>query len=424
MLKENIKETRLPNGSVVLTDKMPDVRSAMIGLFFRCGSRHEPAELNGITHFIEHCVFKGTQKRTALDIAIETDRLGGNMDAFTTHEETGFAIKVIDDRVEDAFDLLADMLVQPTFSAGDLKSERQVIIEEIKMTEDSPEERLGDIFTETFFAGHPLGLSIAGTPKTVRSFDRSKTAAYHAEMFQPRNLVIAAAGNIDHERLLKLVENTFGGSNTKTKPLPKTRKPTPQASVTIKKDASLEQAHFIVALPFVGGADPLRYQADLLTNIIGGGTSSRLWQKIREERGLAYSVGASSVMYRDCGFFSMFAATSPKHFNEAVDISIAELRRVAADGVSQAEVELVKEQTRASILLGLEDSAGRAASLAHSEMLHGRQIAIEETLAGVEAVTAADLKKLARRYFKTGKITLTALGDLKGIKVSTDRLAI
>src|SRR5687768_5031460 len=187
-MKEDIRETRLPNGLVVLTDRMPGVRSVTLGFFFRAGSRHEPVELNGISHFIEHTIFKGTTKRSALEIAIEQDRLGGNLDAFTTHEETGFAIKVIDDQLHQAFDLIADMLVNPRFDDADLKSEQQVIIEEMKMIEDSPEEYLGDLFSTALFPGHPLGMSIAGTKETVRSFDNEVTRRYHRSVFNPGNL--------------------------------------------------------------------------------------------------------------------------------------------------------------------------------------------------------------------------------------------
>ena len=204
-MKEDIQETRLDNGLVVLTDRMPGVRSATLGFFYRMGSRHEPTQLNGISHFIEHTVFKGSRNRSSLDIAIEQDRLGGNLDAFTSHEETGFAIKVIDDQLPAAFDLIGDMLTDPRFDETDLESEQRVIIEEIKMTDDSPEELLGEVFYREFFPVHPLGLSIAGTPETVRSFDRTRTTDYHRTAFSPSNLVIAAAGNIDHGALVEMV---------------------------------------------------------------------------------------------------------------------------------------------------------------------------------------------------------------------------
>ena len=422
-MKEDIQETRLENGLTILTDRMTGVRSATLGFFFRTGARFEPAELNGISHFIEHAVFKGTKKRTALEIAVEQDRLGGNFDAFTTHEETGFAIKVIDDQVEAAFDLIADMLIDPSFDEKELESEQRVIIEEMKMTEDSPEDFLGEIFSEAFFPGHPLGVNIAGTPKTVESFDSETTRKYHEKTFTARNLVITAAGNIDHGRITELASRSFdisaNGQNQPNSPIP-----TLAAPIVIRENKNLEQAHLVIATPFVSARDERRYAADLLANILGGGTSSRLWQKIREERGLAYSVGTSAAMYLDCGVFSIFAGTSPEQTGEVVDISVEELRAVVRDGVREDELDLAKAQARASILLSLEDSAARSAAMAQSEMTYGRQIPVEETLARIDAVTADDASELAREFFKSESIAFVALGDLDGLKVDRDRLAI
>jgi predicted Zn-dependent peptidase len=424
-MKEDIQVTRLENGLVILTEHMPDVRSATLGFFFRKGSRDEPDELNGISHFIEHTVFKGSMTRTALEIAIETDRLGGNLDAFTTHEETGFAVKVIDNQVAPAFDLLADMLANPRFDEKELKREQRVIIEEIKMVEDTPEEYLGDIFNAELFPGHPLGLSIAGTPKTVRTFSRDVTADYHRAVFQPANLVIAAAGNIDHAQITDLAIKFFNTNNEQIlNPKSQIRNPVIAAPIIIKKNRNLEQAHEIITTPFVSAVDERRYAADLLASILGGGTSSRLWQKVREQRGLAYSVGASAIMYQDCGFFSIYAATSPKQTGEVLDIAIDEMRQVVRTGVTGEELQLAKDQAVASILLGLEDSSVRAGTLARLEMVYGRQIPVEETLAKLEAVTVEEIQELAREHFRTENVAFGALGNLNGFKVERDRLDV
>lgn len=424
-MKEDIKETRLDNGLVVLTDKMPGVRSATLGFFYRVGSRNEPDELNGITHFIEHCVFKGTSRRSAMEIAIEQDRLGGNLDAFTTHEETGFVIKVIDDRIEAAFDLMADMLQNPRFDDADCLNEQRVIIEEMKMNEDSPEDLLSDIFHREFFPGHQLGMAITGTPETVRSFDRERTMEFHRTAFTSENLVIAAAGNVDHDHLLKLVnENVRTKSGTTRGRRSELPVPALAAPIFVEQRADLEQAHVIIATPLVSSRDPRRYAADLLANALGGGTSSRLWQKVREERGLAYSVGASAALYNDTGFFTVSAGTSPEQTGQVLDIVIDELGAAAREGISDGELELMKEQTRAAILLSLEDSAGRAGSLAQCEMVHGRQIPVEESLANVAAVTPDDIRLLANECFQTEKIAFVALGDLDGIGVTRERLAV
>jgi predicted Zn-dependent peptidase len=417
---EDIRTTRLESGLTILTDKMSGVRSATLGFFFRTGARFEPAELNGISHFIEHVVFKGTKNRTALEIAVEQDRLGGNFDAFTTHEETGFAIKVIDDQTAAAFDLIADMLTNPSFDEKELESEQRVIIEEMKMTEDSPEDYLGEIFNESVFAGHPLATNIAGTPETVRTFGAAATREYHERTFTARNLVIAAAGNIEHEHIVELASKAFR-SNGSAAAAAQFDPPDLSAPIVIKQNKNLEQAHLIIATPFVSARDDRRYAADLLANIIGGGTSSRLWQKIREERGLAYSVGASAAMYQDCGVFTIFAGTSPEQTDEVVEISVAEMRDVVKNGVRDHELELAKQQSRASILLSLEDSAARAASLAQTEMLYGRHISVEETLAKIDAVTTEQLHELAREFFRTENVAFTALGNLKGFKIERDR---
>ena len=423
-MKEDIQETRLANGLTILTDRMPGVRSATLGFFFRVGSRHEPDGLNGISHFIEHTVFKGSKRRTALDIAIEQDRLGGNLDAFTAHEETGFAIKVIDDQLPRAFDLIADMLTNPRFDEADLKSEQKVIIEEMKMVEDSPEEYLGEIFSEAFFPGHPLGQNIAGTPKTVKSFNSQVTRRYHKTVFNASNLVIAAAGNVRHDILDKLARAAFVTPEEPAFAGEGARVPNMAAPILIKQNKNLEQVHLIIATPLVGATDESRYAADLLANIIGGGTSSRLWQKIREERGLAYSVGASSIMYQDCGLFSIFAATSPEQVEEVIDLAIAEMRDVVKNGVTTDELDLAKQQTRASVLLSLEDSASRAASLAQAEMTHGRQISVEESLAHLDAVTTQDVQILAQEHFRTEKIAFAALGNLSRLKIDRKMFSI
>lgn len=410
---------------VVLTDPMPGVRSVTLGFFYASGARAEPDELAGMSHFIEHCVFKGTKRRTAKQIANEQDRLGGSLEAYTTHEETSFAIKVIDEALPQGFDLLADMLTDPLFSPNDLLNEQKVIIEEMKMVEDSPEELLGDIFNAGAFPGDPLGRQIAGSPESVKSFDQDKTAAYHRVAFDPSNLVIAAAGNVDHNELLDLV-GKYDRLTTSSRSKQSAARSIAEMSspIIVEHRGDLEQAHLLIATPFVSATDERRYAADLLANMVGGGTSSRLWQKVREERGLAYSVGASYLAYEDIGLFAVSAATSPEQTGEVVDIVMDEMRWIAKNGITQDELDLAKDQTRASILLGLEDSAGRAAVLAHCEMTHGRQISVEETIEHVDGVTCDDVVELARKSFRSEKVAFAAIGDLDGLIIDRDRLSI
>ncbi|HEX9927226.1 MAG TPA: pitrilysin family protein [Pyrinomonadaceae bacterium] len=423
-MNENIKKTRLGNGLTILTEKMPGVRSATIGFWVKSGSRHEPEHLNGICHFIEHSVFKGTAKRSALDIAVESDKLGGNFDAFTSHEITGFTMKIVDKCVPQAFDLLADMLANPRFDEKELKREQKVIIEEMKMVEDTPEEYLGELFNRAFFPAHPLGLPIEGTRGTVKTFGHQTTAEFHAAVFAPSNIVIAAAGNLEHSQLVELAEKSFGKTTNDEQRATNNEQPQLASPILLKKKRELEQTHLIIATPFVPSNSPQRYAANLLTNILGGGTSSRLWQSVREERGLAYSVGASAIAFQDCGIFSIYAGTSPKHLDQVVDLSIAEMRRIVRKGVSAEELELVKEQGVASILLGLESTSVRAGTLARQEIVHGKTIPIEETLANIEAVTPDDIQTVAKEFFQTERIALAALGNLNGFKVERSRLDV
>ncbi len=425
-MKENIQTTRCENGLTILTEKMPDVRSATIGIWIRTGSRHEPANLNGISHFIEHAVFKGTAKRSALNIAIETDRLGGNLDAFTMHEAVGFMAKVVDTQTANAFDLIADMLANPLFDERELRREQKVIIEEIKMVEDTPEDFLSEIFTQAFYPNHALGLPIEGTRKTVKTFNHETTRNFHTKMFQPRNIVVACAGNVEHAPIVELAEKFFDSSNSafSLQPSPLEAKPKTAAPILIKPKKNLEQAHLIIATPWISAIDERRYAASLLIGILGDGNSSRLWQTIREKRGLAYSVGASATSFQDCGVFSIYAGCSPEKVAEVVDLSITELKKIKQKGVSIEELNLMKEQTAASVLLGLEDSSVRAGNLAQMEMTHGRQISVEETLAKIQIVSLEDIQAIALEFFQTEQIALAALGNLNGLKIKRERLDI
>jgi predicted Zn-dependent peptidase len=421
---DQVRLTRLPNGITVLTEHMPGLRSVTAGIWVRRGSRHESPELNGICHFIEHSVFKGTHGRSARDIAVESDRLGGHLDAFTTHEMTGFAIKVADRSLPAAFDLMADLLARPRFDQNDLEREQKVILEEMKMVEDTPDELLGELFNAAYFPGHPLGRPIEGTVETVTTFDHEKVAAFHAHEFSPSNLVVAAAGNVEHDRLVELVEKSFASAATNGTPSAAVEhSPTPATPILIEQKNELEQAHVVLAAPWPDAKHEDRYAASLLASVIGGGTSSRLWQTIREERGLAYSVGAGGNTFSDIGVFTIYAGTSPAQLNEVVDLSLDEMRRVVNERVSEEELQLSKDQAISSILLGLESSSARAGALARQEIIHGRRITPEEVIRKMEAATPEDLQRVANEYF-TGPLSLGALGNLNGFNVERERLKI
>jgi predicted Zn-dependent peptidase len=425
---DQVQSSRLANGLTILTERMPGLRSVTVGIWVRRGSRHETAEFNGICHFIEHAVFKGTSRRTALDLAIESDRLGGNLDAYTTHEMTGFTMKVADTGMAQAFDLLSDMLAAPRFDSVDLMREQKVIIEEMKMVEDTPDEFLGEIFNAAYFPDHALGRPIEGTAETVSSFNRGRTAGFHARHFQPHNLVIAAAGNIEHTQLVELAARAFGEGETRGQELsvtaPEPGAPVAAAPILVERKKELEQAHLIVAAPWPSAKSPDRYAGSLLASIIGGSTSSRLWQSIREERGLAYSVGAGASAFSDIGVFTIYAGTSPAQLDEVLELSLSELRRAVRESVTEEELRLVKDQAISSILLGLESSSARAGALARQEIIHGRRVTPDEIISRLEAVTPEDVQRVARASFISEGMALAALGDLNGFRVDRSRLEI
>jgi len=424
---DEVKSTKFPNGIAVLTEHMPGLRSVTAGIWVRRGSRHETAELNGICHFIEHSVFKGTTRRTARDIAIETDRLGGNLDAYTTHEMTGFTTKVADTALAEAIDLLADLVSHPRFEQEDLEREQKVILEEMKMVEDTPDELLGELFNAAYFPNQPLGRPIEGTRETVPTFDHKTTVGFHAREFSYSNFVVAAAGNVDHARLVELVGVAFDGceSGAGVRPQGVTGgKPRPAAPILIEQKNELEQAHLVLATPWPSALSPDRYAASLLASVLGGGTSSRLWQKVREEHGLAYSVGAAGSAFSDIGVFTVYAGTSPEYLDQVLELSLDELREVVRNNVTDEELRIAKDQAISSILLGLESSSARAGTLARQEIIHGRRISPDEVIEKIRNLTVDELQEVARTYFKSETLALGALGNLNGFNVDRSRLAI
>lgn len=421
---DQVQTTHLSNGLTILTEHMPGLRSVSLGIWVRRGSRHESPALNGICHFIEHALFKGTHRRSAHQIATESDRLGGHLDAYTTHEMTGFGLKVVDTEMARAFDLLADLLLNPRFDEDDLQKEQKVIIEEMKMIEDTPDELLTELFHAKYFPDHSLGRPIEGTEQTVSSFDQKMTAKFHAANFAPHNLVIAAAGNVTHGQLVEMVSKAFTAAEPAE---PETfDSPSPQvaAPILIERKSELEQAHLIIAAPWPSAKSEDRYAASMLGTIIGGGTSSRLWQSIREERGLAYSIGAGGNTYTDVGMFTIYAGTSPSQLDQVLDLSLLELRRIVREAVSETELQFAKEQATSSVLLSLESSSARVGALARQEIIHGRRISPDEIIRSIEAVSCEAVQQVAQSCFTTPALALGALGNLNGFEVDRARLEI
>ena len=421
---DKVQTTRLSNGLTILTEHMPELRSVSLGIWVRRGSRHETRPQNGICHFIEHALFKGTQRRSAHDIATESDRLGGQFDAYTSHEMTGFVAKVVDTAMRPAFDLLSDLVLNPRFDEDDLLKEQKVIIEEMKMIEDTPDELLTELFHAAYFPDHSLGRPIEGTELTVSSFDHPATVDFHARNFAPRNLVVAAAGNVVHEELVEMVATTFGTEAKAEAAGCDSAAPEVAAPIIIERKSELEQAHLIIAAPWPSAKSADRYAASMLATVIGGGTSSRLWQSIREERGLAYSIGAGGNTFSDVGMFTIYAGTSPAQMNEVFDLALDELRRIVKEPVAEDELDLAKQQAISSVLLSLESSSTRVGALARQEIIHGRRISPDEIIKMINAVSCESMRHVAQTCFRTPLLSVGALGNLNGFAVDRSRLEI
>jgi predicted Zn-dependent peptidase len=420
----NIRRTVLPNGLLVLTEDMPNVRSVSMGVWIASGSRDEPLELNGISHFVEHMVFKGTTTRNARQFAREVDSIGGNLDAFTSKENICFNIKVLDEHTAPALELLSDLVLHPTFTPEDIAREQGVILEEIKMDEDSPDYLVHETFTQNFWKGHALGRPTLGTVKSVSSFTQPVVFDFFASRFTPSNMVFSAAGHLDHDRFVAQVAERFSGLGTgKGTPLAKLPAPATFATITLKRKKSLEQVQLCLGVPAPPVDSPARYAMYLLNSMLGSGMSSRLFQTIREDRGLAYSIYSEASPFRDTGALSIYAGTSAEKTPEVIRLTLDELRRLKEDTVPEAELIRAKEQLKSNILLGLESSSSRMSNLARQEMYFGRFFTVDEITAEVEAVTAAEIQMLARQLFRPEAIALTVLGNLGPLDITREALA-
>ncbi|HTV00409.1 MAG TPA: pitrilysin family protein, partial [Luteitalea sp.] len=337
----------LPNGVRLVTETMPHVRSVSLGVWLQRGSRHEVPEQGGIAHFIEHMLFKGTERRSAQDIAQQFDSMGGNLDAFTSKEYAGYYIKVMDEHLPRAFDILSDLVLHPAFPLDEIEREKKVILEEIKMVEDTPDDLVHELFTEQYWPDHPLGRPILGTPDTVSSFNRDVLARYFREAYVGRNLIISAAGNFDHASLKALVEEAFGGVPDAGADWRETA-PSPRPP-RIERHKDLEQSHIVIGTPGYPQAHVDRYPSYLLNVILGGSMSSRLFQTIREQRGLAYAVFSGVSSYRDTGMLSVYAGCAAESVPEVVDLVIDGLRTMRRERVADEELQRAKDHLKGSL---------------------------------------------------------------------------
>jgi predicted Zn-dependent peptidase len=412
----------LSNGLVLVVEPMPHARSVSIGMWLRAGSRREPAALNGIAHFIEHMVFKGTERRSAEQIAREVDSVGGMLDAFTSKEATCFNSRVLGGDLPLAFDVLSDMVLHPLFAADDIAKEKQVILEEIRMEDDNPEAVAHEVLAQNFWRGHPLGWPIIGTRATVRHFSRASLTKCFEPWYAPDNLVITAAGDLVPEKLLRLVEAAFGGRR-RSRAATASRPPKAHGLLAVRNKPALEQAHITIAVPSYPLAHPRRYAASVLNNILGGGMSSRLFQNIRERQGLAYAVFSELTPYSDAGMLSVYAGTGPRNVERVLRLVAAEFRRMKEEVVSEEELRRAKDHLKGSLVLSLESSGSRMSSLARQEIYLDRFYTIEELQTAVDAVTREELQDIAREFFRPEQIAVTVVGPLDGFRLRRDLLA-
>ena len=414
----DIRSNTLPNGLQVITERMPHLRSVSMGVFLDTGARDETPETNGISHFLEHMVFKGTTTRSAQQFAREVDAIGGNLDAYTSKETICFSIKVLDANVPVALDLLSDLVLHPTFAPEDIQREQGVILEEIKMDEDNPDYLVHELFTQNFWKGDALGRPILGTTKTIPTFTQEIVLEEYARRFTPANMLFTAAGNLDHDSFINEVEQAFASlAATTHAKLAHTAQPATHPHITLKNKKSLEQVQFCLAVPGLPTAHADRYALFLLNSVLGGGMSSRLFQAIREERGLAYSIYSETSPFRDTGSFAVYAGCAIENTREVLDLTLAELTRIKREPVGDDELNRAKEQLKTNMVLGLESSGARMSSLARQQMYYGRFFTVDEITAEVDRVTAKDLTRLADQLLRPECLTLTLLGNLGDLKI-------
>ncbi len=413
--------TTLANGVRVITEAMPHVRSVSVGVWINAGSRSETPEQNGISHFIEHMLFKGTTRRSAEDIARSVDSIGGNLDAFTAKELVCFNTKVLDQHLSQAFDVLADLVLHPLFRADDIEKEKGVILEEIKMEADSPDYLVHEIFSSNFWKDHPLGKPILGTPQTVKRFDPGMIRQYYDSVYVPANLIVTAAGNLTHERLVALVCEHF--KSLPPVDLPQSGGvPGTHARLALRNKKALEQVHLVLGVPSYPLPHEERFACYVMNTLLGGGMSSRLFQNIRERQGLAYAVFSELNPYRDTGCMSIYAGTSTEAAQKVVESIMQEFRQLKNETVSDEELRRAKDHLKGSLMLSLESTSSRMSNLARQEMYFGRFFTLDEVVESIEAVVADDVQRIARSFFDPRQIALTVLVYLETLKIGREDL--
>ena len=406
-----VKET-LDNGLTLITESIPAVRSVAVGVWLKRGSRHELPEQTGISHFIEHMVFKGTKTRSAERIAEEMDSIGGHMDAFTAKEYASFHLKVLDEHLPLAVDILGDIVMNPLFDPAEMGREKKVIFEEINMVEDTPDDLVMELFAGSFWPDHPLGRSILGSKRSLRRLQREDLARFFARVYQPSNILIAAAGHLEHEAASALVRRHFSGLRARRSP-GNGRAPRIANRVVTRSKRELEQVHICLGVAAFAQTHPDRFGCYILNTVLGGSMSSRLFQNIREKRGLVYSISSGVTAYSDSGLFSIYAGTSRDSTREVIGLTLEEVRRLCGEKLGEEELRRAKDHLKGSLVLSLEYTGARMSQLAREEIYFGRSFTLDELLSEIEAVTADDVQRIASGLFRD-RLAASILGDLQG----------
>jgi predicted Zn-dependent peptidase len=405
------QRTRLESGLRVVTERLPALRSAAVGFWVGTGSRDETDALAGASHFLEHLLFKGTDTRHALEIAESIESVGGDMNAATGQELTQFYVRVPDRYLPLALEILSDIVWSPALRADEVESERQVILEEIRMRDDTPDDLVHDLFANALFPHHPLGREIAGSHATIAAMPRDAIAEYHRSHYQPDNLVVAVAGNLEHDDVVKMVEAALPEPATYTRAPREPATGDPKPSVVLERP--LEQAHLVLGTRAFGRADPDRYALSVVDQVLGGGMSSRLFQEIREKRGLAYSVFSYRSAYEETGSLAVYCGTSGENVNEVLDVVYGELDRLVADGgVTEGELERAKGHMTGSLALSLESSSSRMHRIGRAELTMGEVPDIDEIVERVEAINDDDIARVIDRVLAPGARTLAVVGPV------------
>lgn len=419
----SIRKKEYGNGLVVLTDAMPGVRSLSVGVWMRLGSRHESHETHGIAHFIEHLLFKGTGSRNAAKIAEAIDSVGGQLNAFTDKEYVGYYARVLDEHLPEAFEILADIVLNPTFPPAEVERERNVIFEEINMVEDSPQELIHDLFLEHFWPAHPLGRPVSGTKKSVERIRRRDVVRHFRSHYTARNMIVAAAGNIRHARVQKLAERYFHGleSGSRVEPGPP---PAARQARVVRRKPNLEQMHLCLGTVSPSLKSAERYPAHVLSHVLGGGVSSRLFQKIREKRGLVYDIDSTLDMYQDAGSLVVYAGMAPEAAPRVVELTRREFRKLREKAVSEDELSRAKEFLKSSVVMSLESPGSRMTQLAQQEIYFGRHVPVGEVLRSIDRISAGDVLRVANELFTRAPLAMVALGSRNGHELESVPLEI